>query len=397
LIRGLLPLSLEQEWWYTLRLMRPDQRLSLPLVRRIRGPLDAKALVAAIGMLFDGHSGLRVRLAFTDDGEPRLTVTPPDGKAPVTGQSVASASPEQFDAYVRRTAAFDQRSRWNPVRDPLWRMRLLRRAADDHVLIGTFDQLAFDQRALLIFERELWLAYSFARGEPGSLPPRGSDLAEALSRQRRHEERATTINHEYWTRQYGQAPSAVRWAAPPSGRRELVHWARDEDLAWCAAALAALAFQLTGQDRLAIYVTMDTREDDDVNLIGTFTGERPLVVDREPAPAGQVADRLAGALAHRHLRGRALADLTQSPADRPRRDLLVDYAADAGAGLTAVRPAELDIADARSREMPEAPGASLALRYRKAGAAVSMDLWYDPALVDGAVAATFPELLGARQ
>jgi hypothetical protein len=407
-----LPLSLEQEWCYALRLLRPDQRLSLSLGLDIRGPLDTKAFLDAIRVLYRRHSGLRVRLAFTDRGERGQTVLPADDAAPVTIQAIASASRQQFDAYVRRSAAADRRARWNPVRDPLLAIRLLRRAPGEHVLIGTFDQLAFDQRAVLIFERDLWLAYRHLRGEPGTGCPAGSDLAEAVGRQRHRYEDQAKANGRFWAGQYALAPRpSARPAAPgPAGqvlvRREIApvpvaagsgSGASDRAAAVMAAsALAELTFRRGGQDRLAIYLTVDTRDDGDDNLIGMLTAARPLVVSGPGGLRVQLADQLSQVLAHRHLPGQAQCDLeardTAGTPCLPHRDLLVDYAAD----RVAARPADLTVVSTVDGGPQGGGTVSLALVGRAAAGSLRLDMCYDQALVSEAEAATLSGLIEAE-
>lgn len=419
------PLSLEQESFYSARLRSPGHRMSIALGLDVRGQLDVGAFLKAVGVVFERHSGLRVRLTFTDRGEPRQTVAPPDRQPSVILQAVASTSREHFDAYVRRMAAFDRRSRWNPVRDSLCRLRLLRHASDEHVFLATFDHLAFDRRTLLIFERDLWRTYLDLCGGSREQQPLGSDVADAVVRERRHYGNiARTVNARYWSDLAPRVPPVWQVSGrhrPGSGSgaqdevqyragkeltgqlKELSHATDCTPQAMCAVVLAALAFEICHQDRLAVYLSLDVREDEDKSVIGMFTGVRPIIMDRAGrgsiAYLDQVCNQVSGMFAHRHLDGTSELEMVELQRSRwhlePQRALLVDYAQDVGAAVAGPALAGLNVRSAGTIGRT-GQDASLALIVRDTGADLHMRLCYDKALISAAMADTLPDRLAAE-
>ncbi|HEY1618675.1 MAG TPA: condensation domain-containing protein [Streptosporangiaceae bacterium] len=403
------------------------------------GPLDVELFLASAAAVTARHQGLRARLAFTGDGEPALRVLPPTEPCPLTCQAVACDSREQFAAYARAMARQDLQARWDPVASPLYQLRLLRRTAEDHILLATFDHFGFDERAVEIFVRDLWAAYENGGALPG---PAGPELAEYLKRQRaRYGRRAATVNAAYWARLTAGVPPALQIAAHPHGlgpRLAQRHWFfRDLDPAAtaglraacrdapcspfeaCTAVLGRLAFTLTGQDRLAVYVPTDSRERHENDVIGNFAAIRMLALDRPeqggtPAMLAQVRGQALRAMAYRHLSGGTEAELAAGQLRRwgltTQRQLLVNYfrSVDRGRGWAASEfaLAGLRVTPVRYAPMTVAFHPSLALYVYDSGDALRAGFYYNCDVLPDAAArrlwdefeaelARLPDLLAA--
>jgi hypothetical protein len=414
----LLPLSIEQEWFYLQRVRQPEWRYSIWTAFDIRGPLNTEAFLAAVRYVFDRQPGLRARLAFDDRGEPRQAIRPATDELPLTLQAVTCRSREQFEAYARAMAKRDMHDRWDPARDPMCRLRLLRHTDDEHILLATFDHLAYDHRTLMIFDRELWLAYA---RYCDNLPPKlesNSDLPGSVRRQRaRYGRRASTVNSRYWAGRFAITPpvwqpSGFEYSlqAKPAEQEEL-HYVPGGDLVrdfktaceslrctpfeMCIAVFAALAFRITRQDRLGIFVPFDSRENEEKDVIGMFASVVPLVIDRRDGGAAafldQVKEEIFRALVHRHLPG--AVDLTARDDQRarwqlePRRSLSLNYIKAEVADAADVGIADLDIRRPRYASLPAAQSASLALMILDLGDRLHVDLFYGPETVDRIAAA----------
>jgi Condensation domain len=349
----LAPLSMEQELFYAARLAAPRRRVSIVRGLDIRGPLDTDKFLSSLAAVTARHEGLRVRIAHSADGEPGQRILgvgeePP----PVSCAEVKCNSRQQFEVYARAIARRDMQERWDPVADPLYRLRLLRRSEDEHILISTFDHLAFDERAIDIFEKGLWQAYAgSAAGDPGP------SLQRCVVRQReRYGNRARTVSESYWARKYASAPPVFQPSGPGRAgfhaevKRRMVSYRSDAAMirelrSTClglgcslfevsVAVFGYLVFGLTMQDRISIYIPLDSREAAEKDVIGMFAGIRLLALSRPGADGvravlDQVRREVMRAMAHRHVDGRAEAAAMSGTYSRwnlaPRRQLVLNY------------------------------------------------------------------------
>ncbi|MER7756257.1 amino acid adenylation domain-containing protein, partial [Kitasatospora sp. NPDC097643] len=154
---GDIPLSFaQQRLWFINRLEGADDSYNNPLVLRLRGPLNALALEAAVRDLVARHEALRT--VFPErDGEPRqhivedvsgrLALTVHDCRAEGPAAALAAATGRGFDVTTDL-----------PVRADL-----LRIAPEEHVLALTFHHIAVDGSSLAPLLRDLSTAYEARR------------------------------------------------------------------------------------------------------------------------------------------------------------------------------------------------------------------------------------------
>src|SRR6185295_6697241 len=114
------------------------------------------------------HESLRTTFALAG-GEPVQVVSPPRPFAlPVVGLEEV---PFPLDE-ARRLAGAEARRSFDLERGPLWRLRLLRLAAEDHVVLLNMHHIISDGWSIGVFIHELAVLYgAFARGEESPLPP----------------------------------------------------------------------------------------------------------------------------------------------------------------------------------------------------------------------------------
>ncbi|MBU9319009.1 non-ribosomal peptide synthetase, partial [Burkholderia multivorans] len=148
---GVWPLSPAQlALWFLWRAQPDSAAYNIPVALRVRGPLDVDALRAALSDAAAVHPALRVRIV------PRAHALP--------GQRIVDAAPLALpvvdlsghdDARARATALTDDDALapFDLAADaPLWRVRLLRLGADDHVLSIAIHHIVSDGESI-----ELWL------------------------------------------------------------------------------------------------------------------------------------------------------------------------------------------------------------------------------------------------
>ncbi|WP_120313309.1 non-ribosomal peptide synthetase, partial [Mycolicibacterium elephantis] len=153
----IIPLSFAQNrLWFVDQLQGPSPVYNMPVGLRLRGPLDADALGAALSDVVERHESLRT-LFDAPDGTPRQVVAPADraqfgwNVVDATGWSESRLN-AAVDGDVRY--AFDLRSEI-PIRATLYRL-----SADEHVLVAVVHHIAADGWSLTPLIRDLGAAYA---------------------------------------------------------------------------------------------------------------------------------------------------------------------------------------------------------------------------------------------
>jgi hypothetical protein len=160
----------------------------------------------------------------------------------------------------------------------------------------------------------------------------------------------------------------------------------------CLAAFASVTFQLTRQDRLAFYMTIDSRGPADRSAIGMFVGVRPLIIDRPNGRTlsflSRIRQEVSRALSHHHIGGRAELDAVAQQRARwnlePRRSLLIDYINAADDQPDAALPTGLNVKRTRYDPVPPIAAASLALTIIDTGKQLQLSMLYGTAIDQGA-------------
>lgn len=146
------PLSLLQYEMWLIDRRNKTARENVYGAFRLTGPLNSRALSAALGAVVARHEPLRTRI--TDSPIPRQRV---EELHPVLEMEEAGSLEE-----ATRIADREARTRFELDHLPLWRMRLLRLADDDHVLIFVFHHIVLDGWSLHVFLQDLTAAYTQA-------------------------------------------------------------------------------------------------------------------------------------------------------------------------------------------------------------------------------------------
>ncbi|WP_321799627.1 non-ribosomal peptide synthetase [Burkholderia sp. BCC1988] len=148
---GVWPLSPAQlGLWFLWRAQPDSAAYNIPVALRVRGPLDVDALRAAFSAVAAAHPALRTRLVARDGMLPGQRI---DAAASVALPVVdLSAQPDALARAAALTGA-DALAPFDLAADaPLWRARVLRLGADDHVLSVTIHHIVSDGESI-----ELWL------------------------------------------------------------------------------------------------------------------------------------------------------------------------------------------------------------------------------------------------
>ncbi|MEW5931590.1 MAG: AMP-binding protein, partial [Gemmatimonadota bacterium] len=128
-----VPLSWAQERIWFLDVLQPGTAAyNIPLALRISGGLDAAALERAFAEVVRRHETLRTVFASVD-GRPVQVVLPAGGWA-LAADDVAGLPAGEREAAARRIAEAEAGAPFDLAAGPLLRARLVRIAADDHLL-----------------------------------------------------------------------------------------------------------------------------------------------------------------------------------------------------------------------------------------------------------------------
>ncbi|MFE1599075.1 amino acid adenylation domain-containing protein [Methylobacterium sp. ID0610] len=302
---GASPLSYAQDRLWTIGRMGGDPALlHIAGGLRLAGPLDRAALERALAALVARHPSLRTGFR-AGDGERVEAVTRAAVATPLRmddlGDLPAGAQEERLAALSREEA----RAPFDLAAPPLLRVRLVRLAADSHVLLITMHHLISDGRSVEILLSDLMRLY--AEGPAAELPPLPIAYPDYARWQRDWLEAGEGERQlDGWRARLGTGDpviplptdrprpavqsfrgAAVSFAVEPalaSGLRALAQAAGATTAMVLFAALALLLQRLTGERDLRIGVPVANRNRPETeHLVGLFVNTLAIRVAVDPA------------------------------------------------------------------------------------------------------------------
>jgi amino acid adenylation domain-containing protein len=286
---GPVPASLVQQRLWLLDQMEPGNPFyNLPLLAfRLAGPLGCRergAFAAACAELARRHEALRTTFRAVD-GAPVQVVAPPPPAATLALADLSGLPAARRAAAARRLALEEARRPFDLAAGPLWRTRLLRLDAEDHLLLVAMHHIISDAWSIGVFYRELRALYAAARARrPSPLPELAVQYPDfALWQRRRLTGDLLEGEIAFWRAQLAGAPEQLALptdrprprARTYRGRRRTLALPRDlpEALAGLAQAAGASLF-------MAVLAGMGA-------LLHRLTGEDDLVLGSPVAGRGQ--------------------------------------------------------------------------------------------------------------
>ncbi|HEX8360313.1 MAG TPA: amino acid adenylation domain-containing protein, partial [Longimicrobium sp.] len=203
---GPLPLSFaQQRLWFLEQMGGVGTAYHIPARLRLRGELDRDALIAAMDRIVERHEALRTTFHAVG-GEPEQLIAPAGESGFALVEHDLTLAPDAA-AELERLAAEEACAPFDLQRGPLARGRLVRMAADEHVLLVTMHHIVSDGWSTGVLTHEVGTLYgAFRRGDEDPLPALPVQYADYAAWQRRWvgEEQA-----EYWTRTLAGAPELL--------------------------------------------------------------------------------------------------------------------------------------------------------------------------------------------
>jgi len=340
-----MPLSFAQQRLWFLDQLEPDNPFyNLPEVHRVHGPLAIPILERALNEVIRRHENLRCSI-HTEEGRPvqrfteELTVS-----IPVV--DLATMPKKELEKEIQRRAAEEA---WKPIpldKAPLFRLRLLRVADEDHVILLIMHHVISDEWSSRVLLQEIVLLYDvYARGAPSPLPELPLQYADFAHWQRSWLQGEVLEGQlSYWKQQLGNStpllelptdrprpPVQTYWGSyrkfefserASQGLRELCQREGFTSFMAVAAALKVLLYRYSGQADISIGTPIANRNRAEIEgLIGFFVNTLVLrtVLDgnlnfRELL--GRVREAALGAYAHQDVPFEMIVDNLQ-----PERDL----------------------------------------------------------------------------
>ncbi|MEK2494649.1 amino acid adenylation domain-containing protein [Kitasatospora purpeofusca] len=334
----------QQRMWFLDQLTPGDTAYNVCGATRIRGPLDLDLWRRAVSAIARRHEALRTTFRAVD-GEPVQVVTEgaEPGFAVVPCEHLAGPDGEEG---VQALAREEFARPFDLATGPLVRMRFLRLAADEHVLLLTIHHIAGDLWSTSVFLDELVTLYgAYAGGNEPALPELPIQYADyAVWQRKRLDGDGARADLEYWRRTLDGAPAALELPTdrprPPvqstrGGSRpfalsaelmeQVREFSRTEGVTPFMTLLAAfqvLLHRYTREEDVVVGVPVANRGRPEVErLIGYFANMLALRTDLSGAPSfrellGRVRPVCLGAFAHQELPFERLVEELH-----PRRDL----------------------------------------------------------------------------
>jgi amino acid adenylation domain-containing protein len=205
-----LPLSYSQQrLWFINQLQKSTPEYNMPSAFRLRGELMVSALENAITHIVERHEILRTRFDEID-GEP-VQIIASESPISLRVDDLSLLDDNGRKAHVNAALRREREQAFDLALGPLLRLRLLKLAQDDHVLLWTVHHIVSDAWSQGVFLRELMALYeAFSAGRESPLPALPVQYADfALWQRSWLNEEAMASELDYWRTQLAGAPGEL--------------------------------------------------------------------------------------------------------------------------------------------------------------------------------------------
>jgi Condensation domain len=282
---GDLPLSFAQQRLWFIDQMEPgNPSYNMPGAVRLTGALSASALEASLNEIVRRHESLRTTFSAVN-GQPMQVIAPTLSMAlPVT--DVRGQSEAEREAQVRKLVAEDAMRPFDLARGPLFRVRLLRLGAEEHVMLFSMHHIISDEWSLGVLVRELATLYeAFCQDRPSPLPELPIQYADFARWQREWlQGEALESQLAYWRHQLGDSLPALQ--LPFDRPRPAAQSYRGAAHSFVMSAEASASLKaLSRQEGMTLFMTLLAALQ---TLLHRYTGQDEIVVGTDIANRNQL-------------------------------------------------------------------------------------------------------------
>ncbi|MBO4122683.1 amino acid adenylation domain-containing protein, partial [Cupriavidus gilardii] len=341
-----LPLSpAQQRMWFLWKLEPNGSAYHLAGMLRLRGTVDDAALQRTFDALVARHESLQT--TFHQQGEQAVQRIHPPSTLPIAVSDLRNIEPSQRDAEVRLLIDTEAETPFDLEQGPLLRVRLLRLADDDHILLVTMHHIVSDGWSMNVVIDEFARLYAgFVTGQPVQLPPLPIQYADYAAWQKQWLEAGELERQlRYWKSHLAddgtvvlELPTDRPRPAVPSHRGGAVSFSLDAALSAKLRALArrtdttlftvllaafqVLLYRYTGQRDVRIGVPVANRSRVETEgVVGFFVNTQVLRTEIDGSMAfdavlARARESVLQAQAHQELPFEQLVEALQ-----PERDL----------------------------------------------------------------------------
>ena len=205
-----LPLSFaQQRLWFLDQLSPGNPFYNIPSAMRIRGALNPAVLESAIRHIARRHESLRTTFK-AKDGQPEQIIAA-DTDFKIRFIDLSNLDETEREAKIRAHIEADATKPFKLNKGPLFRVHLLKAAAEDYVLLFTIHHIISDGWSTNVLIRELSVLYeAFLRGAPSPLPELKIQYADYAVWQRSWlKEEVLREQLQYWKEAIGVNPPVL--------------------------------------------------------------------------------------------------------------------------------------------------------------------------------------------
>ncbi|HEX7335226.1 MAG TPA: amino acid adenylation domain-containing protein [Pyrinomonadaceae bacterium] len=305
---GAAPFSFaQQRLWFLDQLDPGNPAYNIPFRLRLSGVLNTEALQTSINELVRRHETLRTSFAL-ENGEP-VQVVAPFSPVTITVIDLSRLPAESAGHEIRALCDAELSNGFNLTEGPLWRMRLLRLADNENLLLLTMHHIISDAWSMGVLVREVAAFYNaYLNGESAGLPELALTYADYSVWQRQYLSGDVLQQQlSYWKKQLAGAPSVFQLAsdrprpALQSYRGAIVPFSCSVELSEALrmlarregaslymillAAFAVLLQRFSGEERMIIGTPIANRKRVEIEgLIGFFVNSLAMRVDMTGDP-----------------------------------------------------------------------------------------------------------------
>lgn len=180
-----VPLSYaQQRLWFIEQLTPGNTVYNIAAPVRILGPLDLPALQHTLNEIIRRHESLRTHFG-SAQGEPHQIIDPP-ARLQVQPVDLTSMPEREREAEATKIALEEIQTPFDLGLGPLFRVKLLRLAEDNHVLVATMHHIISDGWSNEVLMRELSVLYeAFTSGQSSPLPELAIQYADYAAWERK--------------------------------------------------------------------------------------------------------------------------------------------------------------------------------------------------------------------